>query len=337
MKPPNLRLPAVICRSLLQSAAVHSLPISEVLGSLPYDFSETNNDATVEFSALFELAEALVDIAPFDTVLPFVKIVSYEKVDEFMTLMVTGKSMRSCLENISSLIDTIWSPGLTAQYHSSRQHDYLRCEMQSLYPEKQQQFLLEFVFGTFLRVGPLLTGQDKIITEVHFTGNPLFEQEYEEVFQCPILFNQQTNQLVLLPNMADRPLASHCPPLEQDALDTLRKKIVDMARGGGVISQVIQVLKRQNNHQPQHIDTIADGLGMSVRSLQRKLKEAGATYSSVRVEFLIEESKALLLSTNLTMDAIAESLAFSDRAAFSRAFKRIVGVSPSEFRESPLS
>ncbi len=335
MKQPNIRLPAAFSRSLIQAAAVHSLPIGETLKSLSYDFSQLTDSSTIELGALFDLADALVATAPFNTVLPLVKIISYEQIDELMTLMVTGKTMRSCLENIISLIGTTWAPGFTAQYHCTQDNDYLRCHNQSHLSAKQLQFSVEFVFGTFLRVGPLLNGHENIVKEVHLTYDTLNAQEYESVFQCPILFKRPFNQLVLPAGIANKPLASYCPELENDAISALRKKISNLAKNEGIISQVIHALRQLDDGETLNIDIVAKALNVSVRSLQRKLKESGVTFSALRVEFLIEQSKSLLDQPDLTMDMIAERLSFSDRAAFSRAFKRIVGVSPSQYRQQP--
>ena len=333
MNQSSIRLPAAFGRSLIQAAAVHSLPIGETLKNLSYDFSALTDNSTIELVTLFELADALVATAPFNTVLPLVKIISYEQIDELMTLMVTGKTMRSCLENIISLIGTTWSPGFTAQYHSTQDNDYLRCDNQSHLSDRQLQFSVEFVFGTFLRVGPLLTGHEHIVKEVHFTCDEFNADEYKAVFQCPVLFNQAFNQLVLPAGMANKALASYCPELENDALVALKKKISILAKNEGIITQVIQVLRLLEGDETLNIDIVAKALNISVRSLQRKLKEMGVTFSTVRVEFLIGQSKTLLEQPELTMDMIAERLQFSDRAAFSRAFKRIVGVSPSQYRQ----
>ncbi|OUS03654.1 hypothetical protein A9Q81_07260 [Gammaproteobacteria bacterium 42_54_T18] len=333
MKQPNIRLPAVFSRSLIQAAAVHSLPIGETLKNLSYDFSTLTDNATIELGALFDLADALVATAPFNTVLPFVKIISYEQIDELMTLMVTGKTMRSCLENIISLIGSTWTPGFTAQYHSTQSNDYLRCDNQSQLSTRQLQFAVEFVFGTFLRVGPLLTGHENIVKEVHFTCDESDAQEYETVFQCPVLFNQQCNLLVLPAGISNKPLASYCPELEDDALVALKKKIAILAKSEGIVTRVTHVLRQLDSDETLNIGMVAKELNVSVRSLQRKLNEMGVTFSAVRVGFLIEQSKALLEQPELTMDRIAERLHFSDRAAFSRAFKRIEGLSPSQYRQ----
>lgn len=334
----GIKLPAVFYRSLVQAAAAHSLPIGDVLSSLHYDFPTLPDQSTVDLTTLFHLADALVAVAPFDTLLPFVKIISYEQIDELMTLMVTGKTMRSGLENITSIVGAKWTPGFTAQYHSTQNHDYLRCEDHSNQLNQHQlQFAMELAFGTFLRVASLLTGLDNIVKAVHFTSEPVHILEYEAVFQCPVLFNQPFNQLVLPAGVSDQPLASYCPPIESDAVNTLKKKVADTVISDTItctiISEVIQALHQQPETTSLTVNAVAKSLGLSVRSLQRKLKESGKTFSALRVEFLIEQSKTLLAQPELTMDAIAEQLTFSDRAAFSRAFKRIVGLSPSLYRK----
>jgi YesN/AraC family two-component response regulator len=53
-------------------------------------------------------------------------------------------------------------------------------------------------------------------------------------------------------------------------------------------------------------------------------------------ELRIEESKRLLHNTTLRMAEIAERVGYSDLAYFSNNFKKIVGSSPSEFRNSKI-
>jgi YesN/AraC family two-component response regulator len=53
-------------------------------------------------------------------------------------------------------------------------------------------------------------------------------------------------------------------------------------------------------------------------------------------ELRIEESKRLLQNTTLRMSEIAERVGYSDLAYFSNNFKKIVGCSPSEFRNKKV-
>ena len=83
------------------------------------------------------------------------------------------------------------------------------------------------------------------------------------------------------------------------------------------------------------IDRVARELGMSRQTLYRRLKAEGTTF-----EELLDSKRRQLAVRYLGLDrisvkAVAYKLGFSDPAAFSRAFKRWTGISPSSFRESP--
>ena len=81
-------------------------------------------------------------------------------------------------------------------------------------------------------------------------------------------------------------------------------------------------------------EKVAKTLGMSVRSLQRKLSEAGTTFRTLLDEIRKELALSYVRDPNIEFVEIAFLLGFSEQSAFSRAFKRLTGISPSEVRSA---
>lgn len=79
------------------------------------------------------------------------------------------------------------------------------------------------------------------------------------------------------------------------------------------------------------MDEVAKIMGMSGRTLRRRLAGLGTSYQaeldSVRKELALD-----CLASNQSMTRIAETLGFNDSSAFHKAFKRWTGMTPSEYR-----
>ena len=80
------------------------------------------------------------------------------------------------------------------------------------------------------------------------------------------------------------------------------------------------------------IDFAAEMAATSVRTLQRRLKESTLSYSELIGEVRFEAAARLLRETDASALEIALEVGYEDPAHFSRAFKRIAGISPREYR-----
>lgn len=78
-------------------------------------------------------------------------------------------------------------------------------------------------------------------------------------------------------------------------------------------------------------ELVAARLGFGKRTLQRQLEAEGCTFREMLTSFRIERAKALLRETDLSVQAIAESLGYLEVNSFRRAFHRRVGLTPTEF------
>jgi AraC-like DNA-binding protein len=78
------------------------------------------------------------------------------------------------------------------------------------------------------------------------------------------------------------------------------------------------------------IEHLAKATGTSVRTLQRRLKDAGVNYSDLQNDVRKTLALNLLENETLALAEIAFSLGYSDVSAFNHAFRRWVGQSPGQ-------
>jgi len=77
---------------------------------------------------------------------------------------------------------------------------------------------------------------------------------------------------------------------------------------------------------------VAGRLGMSLRTLSRRLASHGVTLQAIRDEVLCEAACQLLQFTEKPTHEIAIILGYADASAFTRAFSRWLGVPPAQWR-----
>ena len=95
----------------------------------------------------------------------------------------------------------------------------------------------------------------------------------------------------------------------------VKSKIVDLLSSGMVTEQ-----------------DMASALNLSLRSLQRKLREENTSYKEILEETRRDLANKYIQNSRLTISEISFLLGFSEISNFSRAFKRWNGRPPSEFR-----
>ncbi len=83
-----------------------------------------------------------------------------------------------------------------------------------------------------------------------------------------------------------------------------------------------------------NLETVANRLHMSTRTLQRHLRLAGTTFQQIHEQTRKKLAKAYVLDRKMNLSEIAFLLGFSEVNTFSRSFKRWTGKSPQQFREA---
>lgn len=80
---------------------------------------------------------------------------------------------------------------------------------------------------------------------------------------------------------------------------------------------------------------IANELSISTHQLSQLLNDSiGKSFSNFVNEYRVEEAKQIISSnTKYTLDAIGKESGFNSKSTFYTYFKRVVGVTPSKYRE----
>ncbi|MNE68944.1 Transcriptional activator NphR [compost metagenome] len=80
-------------------------------------------------------------------------------------------------------------------------------------------------------------------------------------------------------------------------------------------------------------ERVAEHFGMTLRTLQRHLQQAGSSYQQILDELRQELASHYLLHSELPIQDIAQYLGFSEPRSFHRSFKGWTGMTPGEFRQ----
>jgi AraC-like DNA-binding protein len=195
------------------------------------------------------------------------------------------------------------------------------------------KFLLEMQFGICVSLHRDVMGPSFAAREFHVTYRPSGDAaKYPDIFGCPVLFGEPENRLVF-----DATWLDGTPKLGNDitfaTVVELCDRLMDELRlGAGVAGKVRRVLLT-NLMRPRSFGDVAGDVTMSERTLRRKLREENTSFRKLVDELRMEMAIKYLRDTTLTVEAISESLGFSDAANFRHAFRRWTKAAPQSFRD----
>jgi AraC-like DNA-binding protein len=198
------------------------------------------------------------------------------------------------------------------------------------------RFVVELKMSCFKAMGRDLYGGDfelKSIS-VRFPAPP-HADEYKDIFNCDISFNQERNEIVF------REITNKARP-EADAithammLELCEQALQKMTRNATAAGAVLMILLGCSGVFP-NIDEVARELAVNARTLRRRLEAEGTSYSEILSRHRMQLALSYLRTSELNNNEIAARLGYSDATNFRRAFVSWAGAPPSHFRPSHLA
>lgn len=159
---------------------------------------------------------------------------------------------------------------------------------------------------------------------------PPHAKRFRNVLGDRIRWGRPATRLVFDASALDWPLVQADPAALRLAREQCEKEL-DALRRDGHAARVRSALTAPGGAF-RSIDETAGALGMSVRTLKRRLAEEGTTFSAVLDEQKAARARTMLEAPDATIDAIAASVGYSDVANFTRAFRRWTGTTPASYR-----
>ena len=100
-----------------------------------------------------------------------------------------------------------------------------------------------------------------------------------------------------------------------------------------VLTKQFLELVKSNFRQERQLKFYSDKMCITSRYLSRVVKECTGSSASDWIErYVVLEARALLKSTNMTIQQVSDELNFPSQTFFGKYFKRRVGMSPKEYR-----
>jgi AraC-like DNA-binding protein len=198
----------------------------------------------------------------------------------------------------------------------------------------------EFGMTRLLRIAQMFLRVGKTPRQVWFEhGAPAYADEYTRIFgDCEVRFLQPTTSLVM-PTAALDTVQLHPNPQLFQVLKAQADAQLSALDAGtqGLAQRIHQLVVHHFTDMEPDMETMARRLGMSARSLRRRLQEEGTSFSDVVARAMGELSCNVLREHNTTIQEAAFRLGFSEVSSFHRAFKRWTGMTPKQFRASLTS
>lgn len=153
---------------------------------------------------------------------------------------------------------------------------------------------------------------------------------YTAFFRAPVRFDQEVAALVLPTKLLRQPIAGADPAVRRRAEERIRR--LEAAQSCTLTDELLLYLQTAADRQDRMAKRVACLRQVTRRTLTRRLKAEGTSLRCLAAEAQFRMAKHLLADTCMSMAQISAALDFSEPSAFTHAFRRWSGATPSSWR-----
>lgn len=198
--------------------------------------------------------------------------------------------------------------------------------------EEEPALLIDCCFAWVVQIARRGTASAIRPRRVEYQRSPEGRDAYERHFGCPVHFGTAGNVLVFDPADLERPFATHNADLLAIVAPKLEAELAEQLAHRSFREQVKAMLKRALSGRRPELRLVARELGVSTRTLQRRLTDEKVTFQQLVAEARHELARHYLRYSRLELSETAYLLGYEDANSFFRAFHQWEGTTPGEWR-----
>ncbi len=196
---------------------------------------------------------------------------------------------------------------------------------------------IESAVGLMARLAPFIVGDLEELTVWFRHPATHYSDEVTAVFGCDAHYDQRFDGIAGPSEGLDRPLpradSALCALLEEHAASLLAR----VPQPAGFTDRVRERISGLLPRGQASAEGVAEAMGISPRTLRRRLAEAGAGYQQVLDEVRFGLAESAISPKGLSVNEVAFLLGYSDASAFHKAFRRWTGRSPGAYARAARS
>lgn len=322
-----------VSRTLIRRLEELDISPSAVLrrAELPLELLE-HDRIVVTTEQLFALYRAIADIAEDPAI--GLKLASEERIERWDPIAVAAlcaRSLRDAVERLGRYKQLTCPETVSME----RRGDELAVRFTwTLAREVEPPLLVDLCFAWVVNVARHGVGRTIHPKRVELARPPAHREIYRTHFNCPVRFNAGRNALVFSAADGERPFLTYNPDLLGAVGTHLEAELVAQRARLTLRDEVKGALKRLLSGHPPRLEDVAKEIGLSARTLQRRLTAERASFQGLINDARRELAHHYLLQPSLELDETAYLLGYEDANSFFRAFQRWEGTSPGEWRSA---
>jgi AraC-like DNA-binding protein len=337
------RVPTRFVKTLLRMVGDKGYDFSALLGDAGLDFDPIDEThalyrseiSAMQYSRVYQSVLSLLQDETFGT--SGSELVAPGAFRMMCYCIISCNNLGQAIQRASEFYRTFFDE--RSQLYVNFSEQFARVGYRAMVREGRPQVAAPDAYGLSMwhRFFGWLCGRPLELKRVDFTGaSPERLEKYEQLFGCPLNFNQSKDLLYFDSACLAWPIV-HTEHSLREFLRTAPYQLLLMENNpnaNNLASQVKAMIGYDFSEGFPGFETISRALNMSSPTLRRRLKREGTTFQQLKDEARCDAAKLCLERPELSINEVAMQMGFTDPSAFHRSFKKWTQQTPGQFRAS---